>query len=214
MTQPTEESFRKDVSNHSMKILKDDGVYRHLQFSNNGSWNQRFDIVTWPGYLAYSGDMGCFVFSRLSDMFEFFRTDRRDGDRLGINLSYWSEKLEAVDRNGCPPGATQFSPEKFRETVKEHIEKWIEEYNLSEIEAQELVFEVEDQVTSRADNGEDDARHALSGFDFGIGDDTFQFRDTWEWNFDEYTYRFIWCCYALAWGIQMYDKAKEKDVQT
>ena len=28
-----------------------------------------FDIVTWPGYLCYSGDMGCFVFTRLPDMF-------------------------------------------------------------------------------------------------------------------------------------------------
>jgi predicted DNA-binding protein len=213
MSQPTEESFLKDVANHSMKILKDDGVYRHLQFSNNGSWNQRFDIVTWPGYLAYSGDMGCFVFSRLADMFEFFRTDRRDKEHLGINLSYWSEKLEAVDRDGRSSSATQFSPEKFRDMVDEQIKEWIEDYNLSEEASEELRDEVNYQIMSRLDDGEESAHQNLNEFSYSIDGTEFEFQDTWEWNFDEYTYRFIWCCYALAWGIQMYDKAKEDNVQ-
>lgn len=213
MSQPTEESFLKDVSNHSMKILKDDGVYRHLQFSNNGSWNQRFDIVTWPGHLAYSGDMGCFVFSRLADMFEFFRTDRRNKDHLGINLSYWSEKLEAVDRDGRSSGATQFSQEKFRDMVDENIKEWVEDYNLSEEASEELRDEVNYQIMSRLDYGEESARQNLNEFSYSIDGTQFEFQDTWEWNFDEYTYRFIWCCYALAWGIQMYDKEKEDNVQ-
>jgi hypothetical protein len=24
-----------------------------------------------------------------------------------------------------------------------------------------------------------------------------------------FTFHFLWCCYALAWGINMYDKSKE-----
>ena len=28
-----------------------------------------------------------------------------------------------------------------------------------------------------------------------------------------FTFRFMWCCYALAWATNMYDKSKEsKDV--
>ena len=23
---------------------------------------------------------------------------------------------------------------------------------------------------------------------------------------EEYTYHFVWCCYAIAWGISEYDK--------
>jgi hypothetical protein len=209
MSQPTEESFLKDVSNHSMKILKDDGVYRHLQFSNNGSWNQRFEIVTWPEFLAYSGDMGCFVFSRLNDMFEFFRTDRRDKEHLGINLGYWAEKLEAIDRDGRSPGVTQFSPENFRAAVEEQVQEWVEDYELSVEEAEELRENVEEYVTSRENDGEYEARQALENFSVTINGIVFEFR-AWDWDFDEYTYRFIWCCYALAWGIQMYDKTKEE----
>lgn len=72
----TVERFLQDVADHKMTVVMDNGVYRHLRFANSDSklaFNQWFDIVTWPGFLAYSGDMGCFVFSRLKDMFEFFR---------------------------------------------------------------------------------------------------------------------------------------------
>lgn len=51
-------------------------------------------------YLCYTGDMGTYVFQRLTDMFEFFRTDReykkRNGGKLAVNLSYWGEKLQAT----------------------------------------------------------------------------------------------------------------------
>jgi hypothetical protein len=49
---PTEETFLKDVSKHTMAVLLDKGVYRHLQFKDNGSNVMWFDIVTWPGFLA------------------------------------------------------------------------------------------------------------------------------------------------------------------
>jgi hypothetical protein len=71
----TEEVFLKDVEKHEMKVLLDNGLYRHLRFAATGqySWNQWFEIITWPGKLAYSGDMGTYVFERIEDMFEFFR---------------------------------------------------------------------------------------------------------------------------------------------
>ena len=34
------------------------------------------------------------------------------------------------------------------------------------------------------------------------------FSDCWEWRFTEYTHRFVWCCYAIAWAIKQYDAAK------
>lgn len=41
-----------------------------------------------------------------------------------------------------------------------------------------------------------------------MGNRRFEFTDFWEMDCTEYIYHFIWCCYALAWGIQMYDEAK------
>ncbi len=231
---PTEESFLKDVSKHSMEILLDNGVYRHLRFTNNGSNVMRFDIVTYPGHLVYSGDMGSFVFSRLNDMFEFFRTGNREDGKLSINLGYWSEKLESVDRGDSNQsnGYKEFSSERFKFTVNEHVDEWIEEfkeeYDSDEKEAEkqrntlaeELRAAVEDEITSRADDGEYEARRALSEFSFTFnGPDRFsptngqkyEFYDTWEWDFGEYTYRFIWCLYAIVWAIKEYDILPAKD---
>jgi hypothetical protein len=125
----TEADFLKDVSAHEMEVLREDGVYRHIRFKKPGTGCMHFDLVTWPGYLAYSGDMGCYVFSRLNDMFEFFRTDReylqRDGRQLCINLGYWSEKLQAVDGGRREGSAKEFSEEKFSRAVIEDLVGWI-----------------------------------------------------------------------------------------
>ena len=228
MREMTEDIFLKDVSNHAMEALKDDGVYRHLRFASKGehSCNQWFGIVTWPGYLTFYGDMGCFVFSRLTDMFEFFRTDRRDNRKLGINLSYWAEKLEAIDSNGrYGNGATEFSEAQFKAQVDEHVNQWIEDFNgdydsseeetakQKEAFAAELRSAVEDEVLCRAEDGEHAAHEALRDFSCEINGQKFEFSDTWEWDLKDYTLRFVWCCYAIAWALKQYDEAKAGTVQ-
>lgn len=35
-----------------------------------------------------------------------------------------------------------------------------------------------------------------------------QFEDLWDYSFQQFTHHFMWCCYALAWGIQKYDESK------
>ncbi len=86
-----------------MTIHLDQGIHRHLEFSHNGSSIFQFHITTWPKYLAISGDMGSFVFTRTEDMFQFFRHDK-------INPSYWAEKCEA--------GKTEeWSQESFMEAI-------------------------------------------------------------------------------------------------
>ena len=102
MRQCTEAQFLKDVSGHQMRVIRDDGKHRHVRFEKPGSSCMHFELITWPGYLAYVGDMGSYVFSRLPDMFQFFRMG--DGDLnhnergLSINPSYWAGKIEAADR--------------------------------------------------------------------------------------------------------------------
>jgi len=120
----TEASFLKDVATHEMQLLRDDGVYRHLRFKRPGTVCMYFDLITWPGFLCYTGDMGTFVFTRLRDMFEFFRTDReyaqRRGDRqLFVNHGYWSEKLVAVDSQRRNGSAMEFSEALLRAYVNE-----------------------------------------------------------------------------------------------
>jgi hypothetical protein len=217
--QCTEENFLKDVAEHQMITLHDDGVYRHIRFKKPGTSCMHFDLVTWPGYLAYSGDMGCYVFCRLTDMFEFFRTDReykkRDGKKLAINLSYWSEKLQAVDGNRHSAGATEFSEEKFNRAVVEYLVEWIRSntHRTTKDERRELWDSVmADVIDADGDEGGYRKQAAAHDFNHSVNEEVrnFYFMDFLERDFTEYTHHFIWCCYALAWGIEQYDKQKEQ----
>lgn len=190
MREPTEAEFLKDVATHQMTILREDGVHRHIRFARPGTGCMYFDLITWPGSLCYTGDMGTYVFSRLTDMFEFFRTDRRGEDGLYINLGYWAEKLQAVDKHSPP---MEFSLEKFRDVVRGYIEDEDTPEDFKAAVTEELLdedFEHEHAAYQAAY----DFRHGNRGLD-----------DFFEHSMKEYTQRFIWCCYALAWGIKLYD---------
>lgn len=208
--QPTEESFLKDVAEHQMHVLMDNGVYRHLRFKAPGTMIEHFDIITYPGYLVYSGDMGCYVFYRLTDMFQFFRTDREylsNGKTLGINLGYWSEKLQAVDGNRHESSVMEYSEELFRDAVKDYFDNWVSDREPTDKEKQELWDDLESCVLSYADEGEHKAIEMA--MDYRADKADFEMTDFYERTLREYTCRFVWCCYALAWGIQQYDKANE-----
>ena len=186
----TEQQFLKDVADHNMTVLRDDGINRHVQFRRPNTSCMGFDLVTWSGYLCYSGDMGTYVFSRIPDMFEFFR---RPDDSYRIDMGYWSEKCLAADRDGI----AEYSADKFRERITE----W-----LNDRDASTAVREaVREEVLPRADDGEYEARRAARDF----SEEGFEFTDFWECNLHEFTYRFVWCCYALAWGIRKYDQERK-----
>jgi hypothetical protein len=201
-----EESFLKDVAEHQLIVIRDDGISRHIRFKKPGTGCMHFDLVTWPGYLAYSGDMGCFVFSRLEDMFKFFRTDRqlRDG----------GEKLNAVDRSD---GYKKFSMDAFRAAVKETFDRYTE---MSDSELED--FDDAGRAKLEKDKAElwstvaqcvynaEDQFEAVSAIRDWHNDDLFA--DFWDRDMMEYSHRFMWCCYALAWGIKKYDEAKAEQV--
>ena len=195
--QLNDESFLKDVARHEVLVLRDNGVDRHIRFKRPGTICMHFDLITWPGHLCYTGDMGTFVFQRLDDMFQFFR--RGDGERkYAIDMRYWAEKCLAADR---ADGIKEFSKEAFQSDVKEYFEQATEDWD--EAKKRSVWREIEYDVLSRVDDGLYAARQALHDFDA----EGFEFRD-WERDSMVFTHRFTWCCYALAWGIQQYDAIK------
>lgn len=80
------------TEDNRLHVLLDDGVYRHLRFKKDQGFGYWFELITWPGYLTITGDMGTFTFSRLNDMFEFFTGY--------INTGYWAEKLKHGSNGG------------------------------------------------------------------------------------------------------------------
>lgn len=191
----TKEEFLKDVSNHSIEILNDNGIYRHLRFSNNGSNHLRFDLVAWPGYLCVTGDMGEWVFSRTHDMFQFFGCDIDN-----VNLSYWAEKCLATGQGRL--AIKEYSAEKFREIIKERLADLLN--CIKTRDGFGLVEAVEEDVLSRSDN-EHDAREAVDRFN-NTYDDVFP--DFWETDLTEFTPNYIWICHAIVWGIAKYHDEK------
>lgn len=199
--------FENDVSKHTVTVLRDDGLYRHLRCSR-GSYAYSFDVVTWPGYLCYSGDMGCFVFTRLPDMFEFFRGRRT----ARIDLGYIAEKAVASDKHD---GIREFSESMLKAAIKADFDAFTEDW--SDDDRVLLCAEIDAEVVGAISDGRDAAVRAALEFvtrgPDGDGRPRHVFVDFWEHRLEDYTTRFMWCCYAVPWAIEQYDALREPALQ-
>jgi len=180
------EQFTKDTAEHEMTVKRDDGLYRHLLFKRPDRSTYWFELVTWPGCLAIRGDMDGFVFSRIEDMFEFFRGDR-------INPGYWSEKIIS---EGTRRGTMAYSEADFRQSVSDWAAQLAEEYP-------GIVEAVEEEIFGEDIWHEQGAMQAVAEFEYKGAR-----YDAYDESFDDYTYQFLWCCHAIQWGIAQYDKAR------
>lgn len=202
----SEEEFLQAVAQHTMTVLRDDGIYRHVRFKRPDEGAYWFDLITWPGSLCIDGDMGTHVFRRLDDMFQFFRVDKdwkREGETLAINPSYWGEKLQAISTYGK---FKEFSTERFEQVVKDYFDTWVEENHPDDDAKMELWEQLEEDVLRSANDGAHAAFEAAVLFRYdSLG---FSMEDFWDHHFEEFTFHFIWCCYAIALGVKTYDEAK------
>lgn len=210
--------FIRDVRQHNLIVIKDEGTYRHLRFKRPSTSSYYFDLVSWPGYLCMTGDMGTWTFSRIEDMFNFFRD--KDG---GINPHYWSEKLEAG--TGCPRDkiAYEWDEDKFRKELDERLTNWIEE-NQPDDDGEDSEYDDDDhedsEYSEKLENVRDLVRQ-LKGSSYSeheayaacenSEDPEEILTDLWECNFKGYTHHYLWACYAIVWGIQQYDRKKLTD---
>ena len=207
MRSEVEEYFFKDIANHKMTVLLDNGIYRHLRFAKPNERSYWFEIITYPGELILTGDMGTYVFRRLEDMFTFFRSENKNATNLEINPSYWGEKLVATGNNSLWSSHLEFSGETFRKRVEENLKDWLADETVSEEEGKQVTEEVAGMLD--AINNSEDERESIGAardFSFKVNDHRFEFYDPWEWNCKEFRYHYLWCCYAIVWGIAQYDK--------
>ncbi|HHQ6055214.1 hypothetical protein ACMGDF_06270 [Morganella morganii] len=112
-------SFQNDTKLHEMTCIKSDGVHRHYHFSNPKYSNYWFDIVTVPGYLFMTGDMGTWAFSRINDMIQFFNHDR-------IDYGYWAEKLQMGScRSEVTAAYKEVDLSSTLKYYRESLEEWL-----------------------------------------------------------------------------------------
>jgi hypothetical protein len=226
------ERFKADTANHQMTVLHDDGLYRHLRFNAPDTGCYWFDIVTWPGKLAFTGDMDGFVFSRVEDMFGFFRNPQ-----YGIKPVYWGEKVvDGRDR------LKTFDEAKFQRLITDGVKEYEETFPgltvaLTEEMADYATYfeagarEFLRDFTYRTDAGQRaiDAAEAewadvvaggrkataaqkdaaWKAYQLVEARDTFAFRDSGEWDLTDWDWSFLWACHAIVWGIARYDVARK-----
>lgn len=201
------ERFKRDTRNHSMSIEKDNGVFRHLLFSHGGSSCYHFTLTTWPGHLCIGGDMGTYVFRRLHDMFDFFRMDHRDYERHGddpaINAGYWAEKLQ-MGSGYCREVYTEWSSSAFEARAQEFYDDWLDGIDDSDGITDKIKAEVLADINElkRGSYSEWEACTAYQEFT----SDYIDLSDFWEDSCRRVTSGFIWCLFAIVWGIQQYDR--------
>lgn len=118
--------FYVETKDHELTVLHDhkDG-YRHLRMMpprplSSAYW---YEVVTWPGNLAFRGDGTSFVFSIFgTDMFSLFREGLWKDGSIHINATYWSEKLSS-NRD-----VKEYDDEKFSEFVADYLKDSEEAY--------------------------------------------------------------------------------------
>ncbi|WP_455819431.1 hypothetical protein [Pseudomonas cerasi] len=199
--------FIRDVSSHQMEVIREDGLYRHLRFSRPTTRAYSFDIVTWPGYLTVTGDMGTWTFSRITDMFEFF-TDKHFGvrDSFQINLGYWSEKLESgTGRGRYENPCFEFDGDAFDKGLQE----WLNSY-LEDCEDEEDAGTAKEAVRELTGNGfrqESDAYHALNDAYFPCDVSSYDILEGMGSTMT-HSHHYVWICYAIVWGIERHNNKK------
>lgn len=200
--------FVEDVATHQMTVVHDNGLHRHVKFvGTESSWNW-FELVTWPGALCIRGDHGTYVFSREQDMFGFFSHGRE------INPSYWGEKCIAQDRHSP---VKSHDAAAFEASVRRYVDEWVESYLDDDPDAvtvsADLRRRVVDDVLTRSDYG-DEAVAAARDFSwtwptYAVDPiHEFQFENVWEsLTLESDNLHFLWCLYAIVWGIRVYESA-------
>lgn len=115
--------FLQETRNHALVVLHSEGLYRHLRVQAPGTRRWSWDVTTWPGHLATTGDVADgYVFAREVDMMTFF--DRHsyshdyyaDGAPL-IDVWYWAEKLVGLSSRDVKV----YSQKIFLRRLDEHL---------------------------------------------------------------------------------------------
>lgn len=196
------ERFTRDTPNHEMTVLHDDGLYRHIRFKAPlpGQYSEYwYDLITVPHVLIFRGDGESFVFSRLEDMFEFFRSGIwKDGCRH-INPGYWEEKLTSSRE-----AARTYSIDLFNKIVTEILTE-------AETDYPGITDAWNEHANDYNTEYEDSARAALDDFEYqpeGATGEPFRFEDCWEDGFRDFDWWYLWACHAILWGIAQYDASK------
>lgn len=183
--------YNRDTAEHEMTVRLDQGLYRHLLFKKPGTSMYWFEIVTTPGQLTIRGDMGTYVFSRITDMADFFRGH--------VNAGYWAQKVEAEDKHSP---REEYSEVEFKRFVLENF--WQRREQEEPYFAASVWRSIRSELLYNLPCDSSEAFHALDEFNAG----GWRYMDAWEHDFKTYSAQFLWCLHAIVGGLNEYRAMK------
>jgi hypothetical protein len=230
------EHFARDFATASMAVRREDGLFRHIDWSAPRTMS-RLTVITWPHNLLVAGSHGSYHFERWGDDGEMFHLFRgRDPLK---NLNAWSNRLangwdsvreydqsrlvqqvkdEVADavKHGAPRGLRAAVREQILESDRLHSQDW----------AMQLVYDFEHGTTYRTEcscgaSKDHGSRHDATMWgiynghtrdghtvsDREIGG--FTFTDIGDWSIHKLNYHFVYQCHALVWAVGQYDTARK-----
>ncbi|OEV16375.1 hypothetical protein AN221_32765 [Streptomyces nanshensis] len=219
-----------------MKTLREDGLYRHVEFAASKSMSHLI-LVTWPYNLLVAGSHGSFHFERFGpdteDMFAWLRGIRVEPSRWASKLVNGRSSVEEYDRDRMVAQINErvaeavedgWAPIDLEDAVREEI---LGSHLLDTKDtAFQLVGEFEHKKTFRPEcscgesgvEGSYDSAASWKYFDHEADRKKhkvtirqtggFDFNDFTEWDVDKVSYHFVYQCHAASWAIGQYDAAK------
>jgi len=199
--------FDAETTEHTMTVLRDEGLYRHLRFQAAGTRIWSWDVVTWPGYLSITGDIGDgYTFTRVPDMLDWFLSDARASHR--INPDYWAEKLARAQRESV----RVFDPERGWARALAEIDEW----GLAPRDQQAARANFEADWASVEVESEEQHQLLVNAWHFVpsitndrvISGTAMSFTDVWEWETRTFDHHYLLACFAishaaLAWATHV-----------
>lgn len=227
--------FERDFAEATLRTQREDGLFRHIEFSAPKSMN-RLIVVTWPYNLLVAGSHGSYHFERFGpdteDMFNWLRGIRvepsgwasklingadsvREYDQERLVAEVKAEVAEAV-KDGAPRGLRAAVREQILESDRLHSRDW----------AMQMVYDFEHGTIHRSKctcgaskdhkSSHDATMWAIYDGHTRTGHETkvreiggFAFSDVGDWNLDKLSYHFVYQCHAIVWAIGQYDAAQK-----
>lgn len=180
------ERIGNDLAEHVITAIKEDGMHRHYRCQKPGTWVMGFDIVTWPGSLCYTGDMGDYLFQRTEDMIAFMR-------RSAMSYDYAAEKC--VAHHGR---LMEWSEEIFRDVLAERAKDFDDDGGKVTLmrrgsKCQEDVAEIIEEILSEYSNYESEHDGMKAMYESGLWDGC-DMPDCKTW-----TFHYLWALHAIKW---------------
>ncbi|MDW6058049.1 hypothetical protein SAZ11_08100 [Streptomyces sp. FXJ1.4098] len=123
----------RDVKDGKLVELREDGLYRHVEFKALQGWS-RIILVTWPYNLLVAGSHGSYHFERFGkdteDMFDWLRGLRVDPDSWASKLVNGRDSVSEYDRSLTVAAINErvadavendWAPEGLQDAVREDI---------------------------------------------------------------------------------------------